>query len=349
MLTYSLKVENITRETDDAITVSFKQPALKKVKYLAGQYLTLIFKINGRRYIRPYSFSSAPGVDSTLDITIKRVAGGIVSNHIFDKVKIGDIVEVYKPLGDFVIDKVPGELQNKRIVLWGSGSGITPLMSLSKYVLNTGCCKHVTLVYGNRSFETTIFSEKLLEMQKQYHDSFSVWHFHTKGIVLDSSPYVVQGRIDPEIVWDVISHESDINDTVHFICGAVGLKESVKKTLLKFGIKNEVVFSEDFEVMRNPADFKDIITQNVNLTVNNQTTLLEVIKGKSILEAGLDAGMDLAYSCQTGNCKLCKATIKSGDIKVIGVDVRQEELAENECLLCCSFPLNGEVSLAVEI
>src|SRR3954464_7515541 len=96
---YTLKVIELRTETTDTITVVFKQPGLKKINYVAGQYLTLIFRINGRRYIRPYSFSSAPGVDSTLNVTIKRVPGGIISNHILDKVSVGDLIETIQPMG----------------------------------------------------------------------------------------------------------------------------------------------------------------------------------------------------------------------------------------------------------
>jgi len=73
MLKYTLKVEMLRKETIDTITICFKQPALKKVKYQPGQYLTLIFNINGRRYIRPYSFSSSPGIDPYLEVTVKRL------------------------------------------------------------------------------------------------------------------------------------------------------------------------------------------------------------------------------------------------------------------------------------
>src|ERR1700676_3508127 len=106
---YTLRVIDIRRETQDCLTVIFKQPGLKRIKYFAGQYLSLIFRINGRRYIRPYSFSSAPGVEATLNITIKRVPGGIVSNHILDKLKVDDIIEVMEPMGDFILTENAAE------------------------------------------------------------------------------------------------------------------------------------------------------------------------------------------------------------------------------------------------
>ncbi|MEP6610645.1 MAG: FAD-binding oxidoreductase, partial [Mucilaginibacter sp.] len=147
---YTLKVVKIIQESNDAATLCFKQPGLKKVKYLPGQYLTLIVRINGRKYIRPYSFSSAPGIDELLEVTIKRVIGGVVSNHLVDVIKEGDVLEVLQPLGDFVLNP-DADLSDKHIVLWGAGSGITPLMSIAKYALHNNIAAHVSLVYGNRN------------------------------------------------------------------------------------------------------------------------------------------------------------------------------------------------------
>ena len=98
---YTLSVQDIRSETDETITLCFKQPSLRKIKYQAGQYITLIVMINGRKYARPYSFSSSPSIDSSLEVTIKRVSQGIVSNYLNTEVKIGDVIEVLEPMGDF--------------------------------------------------------------------------------------------------------------------------------------------------------------------------------------------------------------------------------------------------------
>jgi ring-1,2-phenylacetyl-CoA epoxidase subunit PaaE len=156
MANYTLKVLSIKKETNDTVTVYFKQPALKKIKYRPGQYLTLVLRINGRRYLRPYSFSSAPGIDETLSITVKRMLGGIVSNHILDQLKPGDLIEVLEPMGDFLLPENE-DLFAGHLVFWGCGSGITPLFSMIKYALFHFDKVEITLIYGNRCKETTIF------------------------------------------------------------------------------------------------------------------------------------------------------------------------------------------------
>jgi ring-1,2-phenylacetyl-CoA epoxidase subunit PaaE len=346
MVSFTLTVVEIKVETSDTATICLKQPGLKKIKYLAGQYLTLIFRINGRKYIRPYSFSSSPGIDQHLEVTVKRVPGGVVSNHINDFVKVGDLVEVMPPMGDFVLNTE--KLGNKQhIILWGTGSGITPLISIAKYVLNVHINNKVTLVYGNRNYESVIFKDKISELEKLFPDTFNTWHFHTQLKIVKNNPDVIEGRISPERVLYILKQQVDLQNTLHFICGPTGLKESVKQCLKGFSVSEQSIFTEDFETVKNPEDFININTQLVDIVKDGQVNQIEVVKGKSILEAGLDALLDLDYSCQTGTCTLCKATVLSGNVKTIGIEHVPDSVKENECLLCCAYPVSDNVKVCV--
>jgi ring-1,2-phenylacetyl-CoA epoxidase subunit PaaE len=346
MLSYTLKVIEIKQETSDCVTLKFKQPGLKKIKFLAGQYLTLTFRINNRRYIRPYSISSAPGLETTINVTVKRIPGGIVSNHIIDQVKVDDLVEVLEPMGDFTLAE-KDITTDTNIVLWGAGSGITPLMSIAKYALANKVGKHVTMVYGNRNYESVIFAEEILQLKIDHADQLSLFHFFTQAVVMeDVNPNHVLGRINPDVVLSVINDISHLNDTVHFVCGPAGLKESVKNGLQRLGVDNDKIFSEDFEIVKNPKDFEDIFTRTVQINYNGQHVPVEVVKGKSILEAGLDALIELPYSCQTGSCRLCAGKKLNGNVKVIGGDNAEEDA--DEILLCCSYPLTDDVEIIIK-
>lgn len=346
MITFTLEVADIKQEVSDTVTLCFKQPGLKKIKYLPGQYLTLIFRINGRKYIRPYSFSSAPGVDQYLEVTIKRVPGGIVSNHVNDLVKIGDRVEMIPPMGDFVFDntKVGAD---KHVILWGAGSGITPLISILKYILYNKTGNKAQLVYGNRNVESVIFKEKIRQLETEFNNDVKTWHFHTQLSIAEGYTNVIEGRISPEIVLSVMKDEIDLSQTVHYICGPKGLKESVKSTLNALSVPEENVFSEDFEIEKNAIDFEDISTQVVEVIKEGKINQIEVAKGNSILNAGLDALIDLDYSCQTGSCLLCKAKVLRGNVKMVGLKNIPASLNPDECLLCCGYPLSSDVQVSV--
>lgn len=342
MQTYTLKVIKIRKETDNTITLSLKQPALKKVKYKAGQYLTLILKINGRRYIRPYSFSSTPDVDTHLDITIKRVPNGIVSNYISDYLKIDDVVEVMPPMGNFLL---PENHNHESVFLWGAGSGITPLISIAKHILYLKSDTKVNLIYGNKNLNTTIFYDFIQQLGLDFSERFKVWHFHSE-LIQNESTGIIKGRINPEVVIHNFT-KNELSNSIHFICGPLGLKKSVKEFLGTVQINENQILSEDFELIKSPEDFKEIETRKIRIRFQNTEHNIEVPKGKTILEAALDNQMDLPYSCQTGNCNTCKAKLQIGEVKMIGLTENRQDLHNNEYLLCCCHPLNDEVYLEI--
>jgi len=345
MNTFTLHIVALTKETEDTLTISFKQPNLKKIRYQAGQYITLIIRINGRRYLRPYSFSSAFGIDTTIDITIKRVSGGMVSNHLLDTAKVGDVMEVMHAMGDFIVsDSI--KQKTSHLVLWGVGSGITPLYSIVKDIL-TNHSNKITLVYGNRSHTSVIFDQALKALEHTYIGRFNSMHYYTRPELDVSGTHIIEGRIQPSKALTYIQSISDVGDAVHFICGPAGLKESVKIALADAHVNPENIFSEDFEIVKNEADFIGIHTQVIQIQKDNLPHTVEVIKGKSILEAGLDANLEMDYSCQTGNCSVCKGRLIQGEIKTIGVKEISKDLKENEYLLCCSYPVTGDVIVEI--
>jgi ring-1,2-phenylacetyl-CoA epoxidase subunit PaaE len=259
-------------------------------------------------------------------------------------VAVGDVIEVMPPMGDFLIDwdKIT---EKTNIVLWGAGSGITPLMSIAKFLLAQHL-NHVTLVYGNRDFENAIFAGQI-EMLKQKYNHFTVWHFHSKLKISSVDPHVVEGRISPGKVIAVLKHIERLEDSLHYICGPVGLKESVKEELSNSGIETTRIYSEDFELIKDPKEFEEVITRSVEINNAGNTCSVEVVKSKSILEAGLDAGIELPYACQTGNCSICKGKLLEGALKMIGLNKRPADLLDNEYLLCCSYPLSENIKIEI--
>lgn len=342
MKNYTLKVQEIKRETDDTVTLCFKQPGLKKIKYLAGQYLTLQFRINGRRYIRPYSFSSSPSIEQTLNVTVKRVPNGIVSNYINDHINIDDIIEVQEPLGDFVFE---ADELIKTVIFWGVGSGITPLFSMIKHLLTTEQFINIHLVYGNKSKASIIFHEELEKLKLTHSDRFKIYYFYSKENFFDSDSHNFKGRINSKFVNELLQK---IEEPVkHYICGPIGLKNIIKESLLVHSGNLDNVFSEDFEIVKNPEDFKDIHKQEIILNFQGSENKIVINKGNSVLDEALELGIELPYSCQTGNCSTCKGILLSGRIKMIGLDKPRTDLAENEYLLCCSYPLTEDVFIKI--
>src|SRR5690349_13774672 len=102
---HELRVQRVAAETSDAVSVVLDIPAELKAAfaYRAGQFVTFRLTIDGKQVLRSYSMSSSPDVDGEFQVTIKRVAGGLVSNWIADEVAAGVTLETTRPAGVFCL------------------------------------------------------------------------------------------------------------------------------------------------------------------------------------------------------------------------------------------------------
>jgi ring-1,2-phenylacetyl-CoA epoxidase subunit PaaE len=340
---YTLTIQEIRKETEDTITICFKQPGLRKIKYQAGQYITLILRINGRKYARAYSFSSAPSVDATLDITVKRVHGGVVSNYINDELKVGDVVEVLEPMGDFTYSIINTK---QTIFLWGVGSGITPLYSLTKEILTTQPNTKIHLVYGNKCKNSTIFLNELVQLNQKFQSNFKLTQFFSQVETLDENEGFT-GRISSEFVTSLIGKQNNLTESIHYICGPKNLKDTINNSLLELKVPSSSIFIEEFELVIDPQELYDVEDSKVTIDFKGQLSEIFVPKGKSILDVALDNDIELPYSCQTGNCSTCKGKLKEGQLKMLGLTKEREDLARDEFLLCCSYPSVNPIRIEV--
>ena len=165
---HKLTVSKVESVTADSVAVSFDVPAnLKETfQYKPGQFLTLRFDLNGQDVRRSYSLCSSPAAGDALRVGVKRVSGGLVSNHINDNVKPGTEIEVMTPDGRFCAEVSP---QNyKTYYLFAAGSGITPIISIAKSVLSMEAGSQITLLYGNRRSQDVIFRDALAWLKNRY-------------------------------------------------------------------------------------------------------------------------------------------------------------------------------------
>ena len=154
---HPLRIQRIVAETDDARSYVLDVPDELRdaFAYDAGQFCTFRVLVDGEPQLRCYSMSSAPGVDPDLQVTVKRVPDGRVSNWMHDRLAEGDEIEVTLPAGVFCLEPGEGDL-----VLFAAGSGVTPVFSLVKTALAT-TRRRVHLFYANRDRESTIFAAAL--------------------------------------------------------------------------------------------------------------------------------------------------------------------------------------------
>ena len=346
-------------ETDQAVSVYFKVPEADQTAfhYRAGQYLTLRFTIDGKEERRAYSMCSAPHEDE-LAVTVKRVDGGKVSNYIADRLKQGDTVDVMPPMGRFLADTDPA--LRRKYYLFGAGSGITPLMSILRSVLETEPKSQVILLYGNRDEDNIIFKDQLEELQRRYAGQLTVEHTLSqpkryattglKGLFKRSTTRWegARGRIERKTLVDFLQrHPADTTDCRYYICGPGQMIDTVEAALLGHGIDDKHIHVERFvSASDTKRNAKDSQGGKVNVKLGKDEIDLNLKPGQTILDGMLEQGHTPPYSCLAGACSTCMARVEKGGVKMdVCYALDESEVEEGYVLTCQAHPTTPEVEI----
>lgn len=356
---YTLKVARVQPETDQAVSVYFTVPETDQsaFNYRAGQYLTLRFEVNGKEERRAYSMCSAPH-DDELAVTVKQVEGGIVSNHIANNLAAGQTVDVMPPMGRFLAETDPAS--KRRYYLFGAGSGITPLMSILRAVLEEEPKSEIILLYGNRDENNIIFDQQLTRLQQRYAGQLTVEHtlsrpvkYATKGLKRLFKRSTTKwegptGRIDRKALVKFLQrHPSQDKECRYYVCGPGQMIDNVEAALLGHGIDAKTIHVERFvSANKNPKDTGETAGGKVNVKLGKEEFSLDLSPGQTILDALLEDGKNPPYSCLAGACSTCMARVDKGGIKMdVCYALDDDEINNGYILTCQSHPTTPEVDI----
>lgn len=359
MESYKLKVNKVLHQTGKAVSVHFEKP--EKGSYKAGQFLTLIFNINGVSERRAYSLCSSPEVDNDWAVGVKRVEAGKVSNFINDNVKVGDEIEVLEPIGNFVLDE---KSDSRKVVFISGGSGITPILSMLKTVLSKEKNAKVFLIYVNSSIDNIMFKSELDDLERN-HDNFKIHHHLSSENIqqvtkkkkklfglIKKSETIESGRITSESMAKEVKNWGAA-DAEFYMCGPNGLmqtaEESFKLLKLKAHQVHKESFTQDIDTSSSPAKTNEGVTAIVTLKLNGEEHEVEVKNGKSILFSALDKGIDVPFSCQSGLCTACMGKCTEGSVAMDHEDgITEEEKEKGNVLTCVGHPTTEKVTIEFE-
>ena len=351
---HSLPVTEVHQETPDAIVVTFQvPPALKEdFRFIHGQYVTLKLTVNGEELRRSYSICSSPLDADVFSIAVKRVQGGRASTQLVEKLKPGMTLDVMTPMGNFHTALDPG--QAKHYVAFAAGSGITPILSILKTVLRTEQRSRFTLFYGNTEVGRIIFRERLAQLKAQYPDRLDVHHILSKGMDEDA---LFNGRITTEKAKALLSRfVTDTMDKEYFICGPEQMMVNVSEALEKLGADKKRIHIELFTTPVTTEAKKDLEhshgtdgafsgTANMKVILDGREHELQLAaKGDAILDAAIDAGLDVPFACKGAVCCTCKARVVEGQVEMdMNYALTDEEVADGYVLTCQAHPRSARV------
>ena len=311
--TTRLIVADIIEETHNCKTFRLvgEEPLL--FSYKPGQFVTFILVIDGQEVRRSYSMSSSPSRPHLLEVTIKRIPGGLVSNWLCDHVKLGDVLTIKGPTGKFTCFNYPS---NKMLFI-GAGCGVTPILSMSRWITDTASNVDVKLLASFKSLPDIIF-RKELEMLSARSSGFKV------GITVTSGWHGTEfwtgftGRVNEHMLnmFAPDIHERDI-----FLCGPEPFAGNVTKLLRDINYDMSRFHMESFGSGRSAQE-----SGNVNQSLHLNGPLHKVTFTKSgktvdtdehvtLLELAEAHCIEIDYSCRSGTCGECEVKCK-GNVNV---------------------------------
>jgi len=362
--TFKLVCQKIQKETHDVKTFIFSIPSPETpvdFSYHAGQHLNFIVNMAGTMQTCCYTLSSSPTTPDYVSITIKRIPLGKVSNYFHDHFKVGQSIDVSGVAGNFCLNSaIP-----QNILLISAGSGITPMLSMLRFMVEIQCKNQIIFVHSAKQEIDLIARAEISDLAKR-HGNCQVMYTLTQEA--NSQWHGFQGRLNEHMLGNIkqISHYQS------FVCGPKLFRNTTQALLLKLGAEPSNYHDESFGAYEYSKDESSDVEENIALSkpeidnqdVSPQSLIPQNSKKKvsiyfsrwkkhyqgnqqdSLLEQGEAAGLILPYSCRGGSCGSCKAKLISGQVKQNSTDgLSASERKQGYILLCsCSALTDVEIS-----
>ena len=330
-----ITINAIERLSPDTVKIIFDASNSGDFKFRPGQYINVSITIDGKDVRRSYSICS--GSDEPLAIAVKEVENGIVSKWFNREAETGMQIAISTPEGNFIKPE-----DTKNIVAIAAGSGITPIMSISKQVESEG--GNVRLYFGNKTEDDIIFKSEI-ESLKNTSPVYFLSRAEVEGFE--------KGRITKQTLIDEFKKDlSLLRFDGFFLCGPEQLIVDAKEALEMFGIPEDKIHFELFTtpVLMKP-DEGEIETDfsgksEITAIVDGEEEIFSLDSSKTILEGALQEGLDAPYSCRGGVCSTCKAKITEGSAKMkINYSLTDKEVEEGYVLTCQAQPTSEKITV----
>ena len=338
-----LRVAALRRTTCDAVAVTFDAPPAFRA-FAPGQYLTLRATIDGQDVRRCYSICSALD-DATLRVGIKQLPGGRFSTWANTILREGDSVQVMRPDGRFGVALDPGA--SRVFAAFVAGSGITPILSIMKTVLEREPASRCFLFFGNRATRDIMFRDEIEDLKDRFLSRLSVFHVLSRERQeLD----ILNGHLDPEKV-PALTRLMPPPDHV-FVCGPQAMIEGLEPALAAAGIARERIHVERFTPSSDVAPPPIVVPEGAppaavaTLIIDGARIAVPMAAGETIVEAAERAGRDPPFSCRAGMCCTCRARLLEGRVEMAtNYSLEPWETAAGYVLTCQARPLTERVTV----
>jgi ring-1,2-phenylacetyl-CoA epoxidase subunit PaaE len=337
----SLRVKEVVKVTTDSVKVVFDIPSELNNQYvfIPGQYVTLSIIIDGKEERRSYSICSGP--QEALAVAIKIVPNGKVSTWANQKLKVGDLVFVSKPEGNF-----NWNTKDAFIVAFAAGSGVTPMLSIAKHLESQ--IGDMRLFYGNKSESSTMFLSDLNKLKNTKTQLF---------LSQEIKEGTVNSRLNKDAIGELI--KSDLNllkADAYFLCGPEEMIKSGLETLKLFGVSKEKIHYELFTtpvlLLEKEKEVTEVFKGTSQVTVFLDQEKIEFTmdeNSNSVIDSLNREGYDPPYSCRGGVCSACQAKVIEGKVTMkMNYSLTEQDLENGYVLTCQAQPASEKVTISYD-
>ena len=302
----TLLLATIVQETHDTKTLRFLVPRERRLQQKPGQFLTFQWIVEGRRVMRSYTVSSSPTRVAYVEITPKRVENGCVSTFLHEQVNAGLTVEATGPYGQFCFD----ETLHRNVVLIAAGSGITPMISILRYIDDRCLPTHVTLLYFVRARKDIIFEKELDRLR----GCVPTFDCHVCLSQPDEQWTGDRGRVTEEYILERVA---DLDSATFFLCGPQGFMASARRILTSAGVNESRILQESFGERKTDESPSHSVTRpmaTVEFVLSKK--ICEFPAGSSLLDVAEDNGVPIPFGCRQGQCGTCATKVVHGAVHI---------------------------------
>lgn len=333
----SLQCDQKWFETDDTITLQLSHVSQQAFNFKPGQFVSLGVEIDGKMEYRAYSISTKPN-EPFIQLTIKRVELGKVSNYLIDQFSVGDIILALAPTGPFnSIDCAP----KTKVALLSAGCGITPVMAMARTWLAENKDIDITFIHMAKSADKTIYFKDLEALDAQ-HENFSL-----KLLLKDNSgTRHQQGRLNKE--W-LSSLCPDITERTVYLCGPTLFMQDMEANVLALGLPAEHFHQESFTPIETHLDSSanESASGVVQFEVPAFGVASEVAQGANLADVLEENGVPIIIACRSGMCGSCKCKVTKGEVSRTSTETLSEADIENGYTLACSSQIQSDVEVSL--